>query len=226
MAEESISLKAFLLGDPPQAALLKCVAAATATVKTGLIDLPRLDWGDFATEIAQKLEEMFDVKLTDVLIAAWRDYEKVTECADPTKHPADETISLPLVEHAIETSLRPCLEVAIGAHPPIRIQFTITCGLELKGVILKIQDAALRAIRVGSCRAKASVKCEGATLIQRETKELELPGRIILAHGIPIDPPRADFRRNGEARGLRSEATPAPRTRVDADAELLSAMPI
>ena len=53
MAEESISLKAFLLGDPPQGALLKCVAAATAAVKTGLIDLPRLDWGDFATEIAQ-----------------------------------------------------------------------------------------------------------------------------------------------------------------------------
>jgi hypothetical protein len=223
MPEESISLKAFLLGDPPNAALLECVAAATAAVGTGLVDLRRLDWGDLATEIGEKIEQMFDIRLTDVLTAAWRGYEKVTECADPAKHPADETINLPIVDHSIETSLRPCLEVVIGTRPPLRIGFEITCGLELKGVILKIQDAAIRAIRIGSCRVKASVKCEGVTLIQRETKELELPGRIVLPHGIAIEPPRGGFRGNSEDRGLH---TGAPRARTDADAELLSALPI
>ena len=40
---------------------------------------------------------------------------------------------------------------------PIRIVFEITLALELNGIILNIQDAAIRAIRIGSCRAKASV---------------------------------------------------------------------
>jgi hypothetical protein len=62
--------------------------------------------------------------------------------------------------------------------------------LKLKGVALNIQDATIRAIRIRACRAKASVKCEKITLIERETKELDLPGRIVLPHGIPIAPPR------------------------------------
>jgi len=223
MAEESISLKPFLLGDPPNKALSECVVAATAALDAGLVDLGALDWRDLTTEIAQKLEQMFDIRLTDVLASAWKDYEALTECADPTKHPADETISLPMVEHRIETSLRPCLDVTVGAQPPIRIAFEITCGLELKGLVLKIQDATIRAIRIGSCRAKGSVKCEGVTLIQRETKELDLPGRIVVPHGIPIEPPRASAPRNSE---FQSKSPPASRTSPAADAELLSAMPI
>jgi hypothetical protein len=223
MAEESISLKPFLLGDPPNKALSECVGAVTAALNTGLFDLGALDLRDLATEIAQKLEEMFDIRLTDVLASAWKDYQALTECADPAKHPADETISLPLVDHSIETNLRPCLDVAIGLQPPIRIEFEITCGLQLKGLVLKIQDATIRAIRVGSCRAKGSVKCEGITLIQRETKELDLPGRIVLPRGIPIEPPRATTDRRSE---LRSQSTTAFGRRTGADDELLSAMPI
>jgi len=223
MSEESISLKPFLLGDPPNKALSTCVAAATAALNTGLADLGALDWRDLATEIARKLEEMFDIRLTDLLASAWKDYQELTECADPTKHPADETISLPLVDHSIETSLRPCLDVTIGPQPPIRIEFEITCGLDLKGLVLKIQDAAIQAIRVGSCRAKASVKCAGITLIQRETKELDLPGRIVLPRGIPIEAPRATTHRKSE---LGSQSPTAFGMRPGADDALLSAMPI
>ena len=50
-------------------------------------------------------------------------------------------------------------------------------ALELKGLALNIEDAAIRTIRIGSCRAKASVKCEKITLIEGATKEPDLPGR-------------------------------------------------
>ena len=57
-----------------------------------------------------------------------------------------------------------------------------------------------------------------ATLPKRETRELDLPGRIVLAHGIPIKRPtarsvekRADHRRLGEA---------------DHDSELLEAIAV
>ncbi len=226
MAEESISLKPFLLGDPPNAALSQCVAAATAALNTGIVDLGALDWRDLATEIAEKLEQMFDIRLTDVLASAWKDYEELRECADPAKHPADETISLPMVDHRIETTLRPCLDVVIGARPPIRIAFEITCGLELKGLVVKIQDATIRTIRIGSCRAKGSVKCEGVILIQRETRELDLPGRIVLPHGIPIAPTRVVTLRTSDDHRLPGKSATARKTGTAADAELLSVMPI
>jgi hypothetical protein len=225
MAEESISLKPFLLGDPPNKALSECAAAAAAALNTGLVGLGALDWAGLATEIGEKLEQMFDIRLSDVLAAAWKDYQALTDCADRTKHPADETIRLPMVDHRIETILRPCLDVTVGARPPIRIVFEITLALELNGLVLNIQDSAIRAIRIGSCRAKASVKCEKVTLIERATKELDLPGRIVLPHGIPIAPPRATTTRTSDDEERRSRFTVVPGTRA-ADSEPLSALPI
>jgi hypothetical protein len=188
MAEEDISLKPFLLGDPPHEALAACVSGATAALKTGLVDPRRIDWSGLAGDIAQKIEKMFDIRLIDVFTAAWKDYAALTDCADRAKHPADETISLPMVEHSIETTLRPCLDVVIEPRPAIRITFEIACELDIKGLVLKIQDACIRALRIGSCGAKATVKCEGIVLIERDTRALEIPGEIVLRQGVPINP--------------------------------------
>ena len=43
----------------------------------------------------------------------------------------------------METTLKPCLDIVIGARPPIRIPFEITGELEFKRFVLKIQDATI-----------------------------------------------------------------------------------
>jgi hypothetical protein len=191
MSEDSLGLRTFILGDPPNAALSQCVASVTAALGTSLFDARHFDWSSLAGEISEKLEQMFDIRLTDILAAAWKDYQALLDCADPSKHTAEETISLPMVDHRIETTLKPCLEIVVGERRPIRLTFEIACELELKGLVAKVQDASIRALRIGSCRAKGSVKCEGVQLIKRETRELDLPGRIVLGHGIPIKRPAA-----------------------------------
>jgi hypothetical protein len=95
MSEDSPSLKAFILGDPPNAALSQCVASVTAALGTSLFDVRHFDWSSLAGDISEKLEQMFDVRVTDILAAAWKDYQALIDCADPAKHSADETISLP-----------------------------------------------------------------------------------------------------------------------------------
>jgi hypothetical protein len=218
MAQDSLSLKAFVLGDPPAAALSQCVAAVTAALGASFADVRRVDWSSIAVDIADKLEEMFDVSLADIFASAWKDYEALIDCADPAKHTSDETISLPMVDHRIETTFRPCLEVSISARPPIRLTFEISFELELKGLVLKIRDATILALRIGSCRAKGSVGCHGIVLIRRETKDLDLPGQVILPHGIAIRRPARAADRECRDRRLSSEAP--------GDHELLPAMPI
>jgi hypothetical protein len=206
MSEDSPSLRTFILGDPPNAALAQCVASVTAALGTSLFDVRHFDWSSLAGEISEKLEQMFDIRLIDILAAAWKDYQALLDCADPSKHTAEETISLPVIDHRIETTLKPCLEIVVGERPPIRLTFEIACELELKGLVAKVQDASIRALRLASCRAKGSVKCEGVLLIKRETRELDLPGRIVLGQGILIRRPSArsadrsaDHRRPSEA---------------------------
>jgi|HubBroStandDraft_6_1064221.scaffolds.fasta_scaffold308835_3 hypothetical protein len=218
MSEDSPSLKAFILGDPPNAALSQCVASVTAALGTSLFDVRHFDWSSLAGDILEKLEQMFDIRVTDILAAAWKDYQALIDCADPAKHSADETISLPMADHHVETSLQPCLEIVVGERPPVRITFEITCDLELKGLVVKVQDASIRALRIGACRAKGSVKCEGMLLIRRETKDLDLPGRITLSPGIPIKRPST------AAVGKNADRW-HPGDPHD-DRELMSAMPI
>ncbi len=186
MSDHDISLRAVLLGETPSAAVTACVGAATAALKTGVIDMPRLDWAQIASGLAGKVEAMFDIGLSDVLAGAWRDYREIGECADPAKHAADEAISLPMADHVIETAFEPYLEVAIGARPPLRVSFAISLTLELNGVILRIENAVIRSLRLGSCRGGGTVSCEGVAVIERKTRELELPGEIELGGGIPI----------------------------------------
>jgi hypothetical protein len=215
MSEDSLSLRTFILGDPPNAALSQCVASVTAALGTSLFDVRHFDWSSLAGEISEKLEQMFDIRLTDILAAAWKDYQALLDCADPSKHTAEETISLPVVDHRIETTLKPCLEIVVGERQPIRLTFEIACELELKGLVAKVQDASIRALRLASCHAKGSVKCEGVLLIKRETKELDLPGRIGLGQGIPI--------RRSAARSVERSADHRRPSEADHDNELLAA---
>jgi hypothetical protein len=192
MADGGISLKALLLGDAPSAAIAACVGAVSAAAHGALAAAaPPVDWTGLAADIGEKIEEMFDIPLIGVMVGAWQDLRELHDCADPDKHPADETITLPLVDHHLEASFEPHLDVAVTGLPAIRIDFDIAADIELKGVVLRIEGAAIRSMRIGSCQAAATVKCDGAVIFERSTRQLEVPAEIHLPQGIPIDLPWA-----------------------------------
>jgi len=186
MADDHISALPLLLGDTPSAAISSCAAMVTAAVRACGVDTARVDWAGFTVDISEKIEEMFHIDLIPTIVGAWNDLRELKECADRSKHPADETISLPLVDHTIETSFKPYLDIAIGELPAMRVGFEIAFDIELHGVTVKIQDAVIRTIRLGSCQAAAMVKCEGDTVFQRRTRMLDAPGELVLRKGIPI----------------------------------------
>jgi hypothetical protein len=189
MADSSINALPLLLGDAPSAAVSACAAAVTAAVHAGLVGAPQVDWSGFTVAIGEKIEEMFDINLIGVITGAWEDLRELRECADPRNHPPDESISLPLIDHHIDATVKPYLDIAIGGLPTIRASFEIAFDIELRGITVKIQDAAIRSLRLGSCQAAATVKCEGAVLFKRSLRKLEVPGEIVLPRGIAIRPP-------------------------------------
>src|SRR5271166_4475901 len=110
MAANEINAKQLLLGDTPSAAVSMCAGAAIAEVKTNPVTIAaHVDWSGVVADIGTKIEEMLDINLAAAIADAWRDVEEVKACADPTKHPPDETIFLPMAEHDIEASLKPYL---------------------------------------------------------------------------------------------------------------------
>lgn len=189
MAIDGINLKPLLLGDAPSAAISMCTGAASATAQRGLAVV--LDWAPIATDIGGKIEEMFDIPLVGMMIGAWKDFRELKECADSDKHPPDERITLSLVDHALEASFEPHIDIAISGLPTVRIDFEISAEIEFEGIELTIENAVVRSLRIGSCQAAAKVKCEGAVIFERSSRRLELPGEMRLVHGISIRPSNA-----------------------------------
>ena len=186
MADSRMTALPLLVGDAPSATISACAGAVTSAVQVGLVAAPNVDWSGLATAIGEKIEEMFDIDLIELITGAWGDLRELRECADPRKHPADESISLPLIDHHIDATVNPHLDVAIGGLPAIRVSFEIAFDIELHGVTVEIRDAAIRGFRLGSCQAKVTVSCNGAALVERSMRKLEAPGRIVLPRGLPI----------------------------------------
>jgi hypothetical protein len=191
MATGGINLKPLLLGDAPAAAISTCADAAGATARRGLGAAPALDLAGLATDLGEKIDEMFDLPLLGLMVGAWRDLRELADSADPDKHPPGESTTVSLFDHDLEASFAPHLDIAVSGLPALRVDFEIVAAIELHGIELRIQGGAIRAVRLGSCQAAAKVKCAGAVIFERSSRKLAAPGEIVLSQAIPIGPPSA-----------------------------------
>jgi hypothetical protein len=185
-----INLKPVLLGDSPSATVSASADAASAVARRSLEDTP-VDWQSLTIEIGDKIEDMFDIPLVDVMIDAWRDLRELKDCADPDTHPPDACMTLALGNLDLEVSFEPHLDIIISGSRAARIDFEISADIELEAIELEIKDACIRSLRIGSCEASAKVKCAGVVVFERSWRRLAQPGEIRLPHDVPIDPWRA-----------------------------------
>lgn len=186
MANAGINLKSLLLGDTPDATISTCTAMASSVARHSSDALPEIDWPSLAGDIGEKIGEMFDIPLVDLLIGAWNDLRALRDCGDPSRGGAGAHDTVPLVDHDLEASFKPHLDVVVSGTRAARIEFEISAGLELHAVELVVWRGAIRAVRVGSCLATAKVSCQGLPLFERRSRRLDLPGEIALPRAIPI----------------------------------------
>jgi hypothetical protein len=145
-------------------------------------------WGLAQNEIVKKLEELLDINISDILVAAWNKYQVLLKYTDRTKYPPNETFLVPLAEHTVTSEHHPYLEIMVEDQPVGRIDFDVLIALKLKGIILKVQDAKIMEIHTGTCKGKGTIKCEGLVIFAEETDSVPLPGSFKLGRGVPIVP--------------------------------------
>jgi hypothetical protein len=189
MAYDALNLKPLLLGDVPSAAISSCVDAASAAAKRSLDGTPSLDWMSLASDIGDKVGEMFDIPLIGLLTGAWKDFRELADAADPDRHTANETVVVALFDHEFEASFTPHIDIEVSGMKAVRVDFEIAAGIELEGIELEIRGGVIRAVRLGSIFATVSLKCQGLTLFEQSSQKLQLPGEIRLSPGVPLRSP-------------------------------------
>ncbi len=143
----------------------------------------------FYEHLFKYMVELLDIEIPEILGNAWSKYKDLRKYCDPKKYPPDETFFVHLGEHTIHSEHTPSLEPIINDMPiqAANLTFTIKLDFTLKGMILKIKGGKIMEIRIGSCQGKGSIESEGVSLIQKQSKPVQLPGVLALGEGIPIE---------------------------------------
>jgi hypothetical protein len=145
-----------------------------------------LRWSSVTGAIAAKVPALLDIKVLDVLIPAWKKYRLVAKYADQSRYSPDEIILAPLATHTLKSEHHPYVEILVGEKSIGKISFDVVLSLELKGFVLKIQDARIKSIEAGSCQGEGTVGIEKEVLYKKQLDPFTLPGAISLGEGINI----------------------------------------
>jgi hypothetical protein len=149
-------------------------------------EAPAINWTLAFSGIMDKVNDLLDVGIPDILVLAWNKHGMLRKYLDKGKYPPNETVMAHLAEHTIKSVHQPYIEIWISDRNLGKIDFNINLTLTIKGAILKIQDGSIKEICTGSCKGKGILSCEEFIIIEKETESISLPGSISFPKGIPI----------------------------------------
>jgi|GEM_PF-586119 len=135
-------------------------------------------WISSMPDLAPKVCELLDIKIPDVLVAAWKKVEDLQAVLEKSKKTPDETIYLELAQHTINSEHKPSVDVKIKGATVKKIELVIQLGFNLKGFLLKIQNGAIREIETAQCEAKGTIKYGGLTVAEKKLSPIKLPFSI------------------------------------------------
>lgn len=109
-------------------------------------NLQEVSQANLYREVTEKLDDILDVDLTNVLVGGWKKGREILKYADGGKYPPEATYLVHLAEHTIASEHRPYIEILVDEQPVGRVEFKIKIALTLQGVILRIQGGHIRSI--------------------------------------------------------------------------------
>ena len=135
----------------------------------------------------EALQAALNVRIVDILAAAWNTRRELRQYQDRTKFPADQIIDHTIAKHDVHSTHRPRLQIMLD-HSPVgpEIEFEVIVGLTVEAAVLRIQDARIMGARMGKIFGTGTIKCEDATLFSRPTKAVNLPLTVSFGTGIAI----------------------------------------
>jgi hypothetical protein len=162
-------------------------------------------WIASMPDLAPKVCELLDIKIPDVLVAAWKKVEDLKAVLEKSKQTPDETIYLELGQHTINSEHKPSVDVKIKGATVKKIELVIQLGFNLKGFLLKIQNGAIKEIETGQCEAKGTIKYGGLTVAEKKLQPIKLPFSIPIPAELPLPIPETE----------KGEEKPEPLERIE-----------
>jgi hypothetical protein len=165
-------------------------AEVMGKVRASLASAPEAVRNLAAGSISDALKSALDVSLGDVLLAAWKTRQDLLEHCDQSKYPPGEVSNYVLAEHVVTSTHKPRFQILFdGAPCGPEIEFDVELKLTIEGACLEILDARIMKVATGAVQGSGTISCAGLTLVDRQTKKVDLPGEISFGEGFLIGNP-------------------------------------
>ncbi len=144
-------------------------------------ELKSFQAGLVAKAVEEEMANLLDISLVGVMLRAWKKYEMVRKYLGRGASNSSETVLVPLLEHTIESSHDPYIQVSRGNVPVLKITFSVSLEIAVQGIVLKLAAGRIREISTGRFTASGTLKCEGVTIVEKESKLLNLPAGYVIS---------------------------------------------
>jgi hypothetical protein len=139
-----------------------------------------IKWTAAMPDLAPKLCQLLEIKIPDVLLAAWKKASELQAVIEKSKLTPEEMIYLELAEHSINSEHKPSIDVKLRGAKVKTIELLVQLGFKLKGFVLKIQNGAISEIQTGQCEVKGTIKYAGLNIAEKKLAPIKLPLTIPL----------------------------------------------
>ena len=143
-----------------------------------------IKWTAAMPDLASKVCELLDIKIPDILVAAWKKAKELQTVLEKSKSTPDEVVYLELTEHSINSEHKPSLDVRIKGATVKRIELGVQLGFKLKGFVLKIQNGGIKEMQTGHCEAKGTIKYGALMIAEKKLEPIKLPFSIAIPSAI------------------------------------------
>lgn len=177
-----LTLKTFFCDDASAPIYASCEArAADAAVQAALKSVPRPVQGRLQESVRSALDEVFHIRLDELLAGSWKKLTGVQDALEVTRLEAGKVVFVPLLEHKISSKHKPHIDVKLGPKSVSRLVFDMALALELKSVELEVREGRIAGLRSGQCGGNGVFSFQGQDLIKKATPAFGLPGRLTFA---------------------------------------------
>jgi hypothetical protein len=130
--------------------------------------------------IGERVFDLLDINVVDVLVGGWKVHQDVHRELGRTAPDPSRTAIVQLTHHTIESAHTPAIELRAQGRKVLEVSFPVELALEIDAVRLTIRGGAIREIHPGEVKVRGTMKLENTVVLERQLSAITLPGRIVL----------------------------------------------
>jgi hypothetical protein len=139
--------------------------------------------------VAGRIADLLRLDLGVILVGGWKKMAELQRYTDRGKYSPDETVLVEITRHTVTSTHKPSLDIVVDEVKIDTLPFELKFTLTLDGALLTIRDGKILAVSPGACKGEGELKCEGYTILKRDSAPVRVPGTWTFKDPIEIPPP-------------------------------------